>query len=107
MFAVNRPRVLDTITDPKVPPLPVEERINALDSVEMARVFGRPNKLTGAIVAVEVVPVGGAANADEDAIRAAIKAAVADLPRAWQPRNIALVETIETLGGKTARRMES
>jgi acyl-coenzyme A synthetase/AMP-(fatty) acid ligase len=91
----------------KVPPLPVEERINALDSVEMARVFGRPNKLTGAIVAVEVVPVGGAANADEDAIRAAIKAAVADLPRAWQPRNIALVETIETLGGKTARRMES
>ncbi|HZU79753.1 MAG TPA: class I adenylate-forming enzyme family protein, partial [Acidimicrobiales bacterium] len=34
----------------KVAPLPVEERITALDCVAMARVFGRPNKLTGAIV---------------------------------------------------------
>ena len=43
----------------KVHPLPVEERILALESVEAARVFGRPSKLTGAIVAVEIVPVGG------------------------------------------------
>ena len=43
----------------KVHPLPVEERILALESVEAARVFGRPSKLTGAIVAVEIVPAGG------------------------------------------------
>jgi acyl-coenzyme A synthetase/AMP-(fatty) acid ligase len=90
----------------KVPPLPVEERIVAIDSIEMARVFGRPNRMTGAIVAVDVVPVGGVAGADKAAIRAAIEAAVADLPRAWQPRSVNLVETIETLGGKTSRRME-
>ncbi len=90
----------------KVPPLPVEERINRIASVEMARVFGRPNRLTGAIVAVEVVPVGGTAGADEERIRSEIKAAVADLPRAWQPRNVSFVDLIETQGGKTARRME-
>ena len=43
----------------KVHPLPVEERILALESVGAARVFGRPSKLTGAIVAVEIVPAGG------------------------------------------------
>ena len=36
----------------KVHPLPVEERISAVPGVEMARVFGRPNRMTGAIVAV-------------------------------------------------------
>ena len=38
-------------------------RIAALDSVALARVYGRPNPLTGAIVAVEVVPAVGV---DED-----------------------------------------
>ena len=41
-------------------PLPVEERILALPDVEAARVlYGRPSKLTGAIVAVDIVPSGG------------------------------------------------
>jgi acyl-coenzyme A synthetase/AMP-(fatty) acid ligase len=91
----------------KVHPLPVEERITALDAVALARVYGRPNKLTGAIVAVEVVPVGGVEGADADAIRAEITAAVADLPRAWHPRNVTLVDAIETRGGKTIRGMEN
>jgi acyl-CoA synthetase (AMP-forming)/AMP-acid ligase II len=89
----------------KVHPLPIEDKIVALDSVAMARVYGRPNRLTGAIVAVEIVPTDGLAAADEAAIRDEIKAAVADLPRAWQPRSITLVETIETQGAKTVRRM--
>lgn len=84
----------------KVHPLPVEQRIAALGEVAAARVFGRPNPLTGAIVAVEVVPADGA---DPDAVRQAIKLAVADLPRPWQPRSVTFVDDIETRGGKTVR----
>ena len=87
----------------KVHPLPVEERIVALGCVEAARVFGRPSKLTGAIVAVDIVPAGGLDAVDTDGIRAAVKDAVAELPRAWQPRSINLVDVIETRGGKTVR----
>ena len=91
----------------KVHPLPVEERIVALGCVEAARVFGRPSKLTGAIVAADIVPAGGVAGADADAIRSAVKEAVAELPRAWQPRSITLVDAVETRGGKTVRGIES
>jgi acyl-CoA synthetase (AMP-forming)/AMP-acid ligase II len=87
----------------KVHPLPVEDRILALGCVEAARVFGRPSKLTGAIVAVDIVPTGGPAGTDADKIRLAVKDAVADLPRAWQPRRVNLVDAIETRGGKTVR----
>ena len=87
----------------KVHPLPVEDRILALGCVEATRVFGRPSKLTGAIVAVDIVPVGGVEGADADKIRLAVKDAVADLPRAWHPRSINLVEAVETRGGKTVR----
>jgi acyl-CoA synthetase (AMP-forming)/AMP-acid ligase II len=85
----------------KVSPLPVEERITAVEGVAAARVFGRPNALTGAIVAAEVLPVP---DADEEDVRGRIRSAVADLPRAWQPRSIRFVDLIETRGGKTSRR---
>lgn len=90
----------------KVHPLPVEERIVALDAVAAARVYGRANRLTGAIVAADVVPAGGR-SVDLDALREQIRDAVADLPRAWQPRSVAFVEAIETRGGKTVRRVEA
>ena len=90
----------------KVHPLPVEDRITSLESVALARVFGRPSKLTGAIVAAEIVPVGGLERADVESIRTQIKEAVADLPRAWQPRSVTFVDAIETKGGKTIRGME-
>jgi hypothetical protein len=32
-----------------------------------------------------------------------VKDATADLPRAWQPRSIGLVDELETQGGKTVR----
>jgi acyl-CoA synthetase (AMP-forming)/AMP-acid ligase II len=87
----------------KVHPLPVEERISALDSVALARVHGRANPLTGAVVAVEVVPAG---DADLATIREQVKEAVADLPPAWRPRSVKLVDAVETRGDKTLRRME-
>ena len=88
----------------KVHPLPVEDRIVAVDGVAHARVFGRANRLTGAIVAAEIVLADGH---DEDVVRAGVREAMADLPRAWHPRSITFVETIETQGNKTIRRTEA
>jgi acyl-CoA synthetase (AMP-forming)/AMP-acid ligase II len=105
MFRGRKSEVIN-VGGVKVHPLPVEDRITGLDSVALARVFGRPSKLTGAIVAAEIVPVGGAESADVEAIKAQIKEAVADLPRAWQPRSVTFVDAIETKGGKTIRGME-
>ncbi|UTI62607.1 acyl--CoA ligase [Paraconexibacter antarcticus] len=90
----------------KVHPLPIEERIGALPRVEMARVFGRSNRLTGAIVAAEVVPVPGLDDGGLDDLRHEIRSAVADLPRAWHPRSVNFVNSIATRGAKTVRRME-
>jgi acyl-CoA synthetase (AMP-forming)/AMP-acid ligase II len=87
----------------KVHPLPVEERISALETVALVRVFGRPNRLTGSIVAAEIVPAHGLDEADIERTRAQIDDAVADLPRAARPRSITFVESIETTGGKTVR----
>ncbi len=87
----------------KVHPLPIEERILALPDVEAARVYGRPSKLMGAIVAVDILPAKGAAAADLDKVRQAVKEAVGNLPRACQPRSVNLVDAIETRGGKTVR----
>jgi len=101
LFRGRRSEVIN-VGGVKVHPLPVEERIAALPDVAAARVFGRPSKMTGAIVAVEIVPAGGPST-DADALRLAVKEAVSDLPRAWQPRSVSLVEAIATRGGKTIR----
>lgn len=85
----------------KVHPLPIEERVAAVTGVAMARVFGRPNPMTGAIVAVDVVAAEGA---DTAAVDAAIRAACADLPPAAQPRRVRFVDEISTAGNKIVRR---
>jgi acyl-CoA synthetase (AMP-forming)/AMP-acid ligase II len=85
----------------KVHPLPIEERVGAVAGVDMARVYGRPNPMTGAIVAVEIVPAPGA---DHDALRDAIRAACADLPPAARPRSIRFVESVSLAGDKIVRR---
>ncbi len=105
LFRGRRSEVIN-VGGVKVHPLPIEDRITGLDSVALARVFGRPSKLTGAIVATEIVPFGGVEGADLEAIRARVKEAVADLPRAWQPRSVTFVDSIETKGGKTVRGIE-
>ncbi len=105
MFRGRKSEVIN-VGGVKVHPLPVEERITGLDSVAVARVFGRPNKLTGAIVAAEIVPVGGVEGADVEAIRVQIKEVVGDLPRACQPHSVTFVDAIETKGGKTIRGLQ-
>jgi acyl-CoA synthetase (AMP-forming)/AMP-acid ligase II len=85
----------------KVHPLPIEERIGAVGSVDVARVWGRPNPLTGAIVAVDVVAAPGS---DPERIREDIRAACEDLPPAARPRSIRFVDDVATLGSKILRR---
>jgi acyl-CoA synthetase (AMP-forming)/AMP-acid ligase II len=85
----------------KVHPLPIEERIGAVAGVDVARVYGRPNPLTGAIVAVEVV---AAPDADRTAIESGIRAACADLPPASRPRSIKFVDSVSMAGDKIVRR---
>jgi acyl-CoA synthetase (AMP-forming)/AMP-acid ligase II len=85
----------------KVHPLPIEDRIGSVPGVDMARVFGRPNAMTGAIVAVEVVAAPGA---DTDTITAAIRAACADLPAAARPRSVRFVDSVSLAGNKIVRR---
>jgi acyl-CoA synthetase (AMP-forming)/AMP-acid ligase II len=85
----------------KVHPLPIEERIGAVPGVDVARVYGRPNPMTGAIVAVEIV---AAPDADQDSVAAGVRAACADLPPAARPRSIKFVESVSTAGDKIVRR---
>lgn len=88
----------------KVHPLPIEERISAVPGVAMARVFGRPNRMTGAIVAVEVVPEEKDLDEDaEEALEDAIREACEDLVAAARPRSIKFVDEIVTQGNKITR----
>lgn len=84
----------------KVHPLAVEELVSSIPGVGLARVFGRPNAMTGAIVAVEVVPAPGA---DVEVIDAAIRDACARLAPAMRPRSIQFVEGLTVRGGKLSR----
>jgi len=85
----------------KVHPLTIEERVSAVDGVGVARVFGRPNPMTGQIVALEVVAVP---DADRAVVEAAIRQACADLPSASRPRSIRFVDQVAMAGSKIVRR---
>ena len=86
----------------KVHPFAVEERVLAVPGVEIARVFGRPNPLSGAIVAVEAVVAPGV---DPEQVKNQIREACADLPGASRPRSIRIVDELKTAGNKIARGM--
>ena len=86
----------------KVHPLPIEERIGAVPGVAVARVWGRPNPMTGAIVAVDLVLTG---DADPDRTRTAVREACLDLPGAAQPRSIRVVDDITTKDSKIVRQV--
>ena len=85
----------------KVHPLPIEELVSAVPGVAMARVYGRSNPMTGAIVGLEVV---AAPDADQNSLDAAIRHACADLPAAARPRSIRFVDEVAIKGSKIVRR---
>jgi acyl-CoA synthetase (AMP-forming)/AMP-acid ligase II len=101
LFRGRRSEVIN-VGGVKVHPFAVEERVLAVTGVEIARVFGRPNPLSGAIVAVEAVLAPGV---DIELVKSQIREACADLPAAFRPRSIRIVDELKTAGNKIARGM--
>ena len=84
----------------KVHPLPVEEIVGAVEGVELARAYGRPNPVTGEIVALDVVARDGA---DPAEVERAVRLACESLAPAARPRRIRFVDRIDVRGNKIAR----
>jgi acyl-CoA synthetase (AMP-forming)/AMP-acid ligase II len=84
----------------KVSPHSVESVVHAVPGVMMAAAYGRPNPITGAIVAVDVVSADGV---DRDALRDEIRSACEQLPAAARPRLIKFVDELAQRGGKVTR----
>jgi acyl-coenzyme A synthetase/AMP-(fatty) acid ligase len=95
-------RATDTINvgGVKVHPLPIEEAVSAVDGVQLARVYGRPNAIAGQIVAVDVV---AAPAYDADALEDAIRWACRSFPPAAQPRRVRFVDAVGLREQKIAR----
>ena len=88
----------------KVHPIPVENVVGSVEGVELARAYGRPNPITGQIVAVDVV---ANLSADMERLEADIRAACESLPAAARPRRIRFVSDLEVRGHKLSRRVAS
>jgi acyl-coenzyme A synthetase/AMP-(fatty) acid ligase len=87
----------------KVHPLKVEEVVLRVPGIAAARVYGRPNPITGQIVACDVEL---ADDAVEDEVRRAVEQACrADLNRYEQPRQVSVVSRIDRQNEKLVRRV--
>ncbi len=98
---VGRKTEIINVGGAKVHPLPVEEVICAVEGVNLAAVYGRPNPITGQIVAADVVAAPGE---DPDELTARIRAACEALPAAGRPRRIRVVDELEIKGNKLMRK---
>lgn len=97
---VGRTTEIINVGGAKIHPLPVEDLICSLEGVELAAVYGRPNAVTGQIVAVDVVAVPGT---DTDDLQRRIRAACQALPSAAQPRRVRFVPDLDIRGSKLMR----
>jgi acyl-coenzyme A synthetase/AMP-(fatty) acid ligase len=85
----------------KVHPLEVENIVSALPGVKLTRVFGQDNPIMGQIVAVDLVLDEGF---DAEAVEEAVRAACRSLPKHSMPRNVTIVDSIDTNNFKLTRR---
>ncbi len=97
---VGRTSEIINVGGAKVHALPLEELVCSVEGVELAAVYGRPNPITGQIVAVDVVAAPGT---DADELPGRIHEACRRLPAAGRPRRIRVVPALETRGGKLLR----
>ncbi len=100
LYFVGRKSERINVGGVKVDPLPIEERVQRVPEVEIARVYGKPNAITGQIVAVDVV---AAPSADRPALERSIRAACNDLQPQARPRFIRFVDHLDTLNSKILR----
>ena len=98
---VGRNTEIINVGGAKVHPLPIEEAASAVEGVALASAYGRPNPVTGQIVALDVVPEPGI---DEDELEERLRAQLEEaLPPQSRPRRIQFVEELEIRGNKLAR----
>ncbi|MCW3000021.1 MAG: long-chain fatty acid--CoA ligase [Solirubrobacterales bacterium] len=97
---VGRTVEIINVAGAKIHPLPLEEIISTVPGVVVAAVYGKPNAVTGNIVAVDVVSLP---DADQKAIQDAIHKACAGLPAPGRPRRIRFVDALEVRGQKIVR----
>jgi acyl-coenzyme A synthetase/AMP-(fatty) acid ligase len=97
---VGRTTEIINVGGAKVHPLPIEEIAHSVPGVEIAAAYGRPNPITGQIVALDLVVSSGA---DPDAVKAAVVAACDALPPAGRPRRIKVVDEVAVRGNKLVR----
>jgi acyl-CoA synthetase (AMP-forming)/AMP-acid ligase II len=98
---VGRTSEIINVGGAKIHPLPVEELVCSIDEVQLAAVYGRPNAVTGQIVAVDVV---AAPQADTNRLEQRIREACQALPAAGRPRRIRFVPELDIRGSKLMRR---
>jgi acyl-CoA synthetase (AMP-forming)/AMP-acid ligase II len=98
---VGRTTEIINVGGAKIHPLPVEEVVGSVEGVELAAVYGRPNPVTGQIVAVDII---AAPSADTDELEQRIREACAGLPAAARPRRIRFVPELDIRGSKLMRR---
>lgn len=97
---VGRTSEIINVGGAKVHPLPIEDLAGSVDGVEFVVAYGRPNPLTGQIVALDVVAREGA---DTVALEAAIHEACQALTRASRPRRIRFVDELDVQQSKVRR----
>lgn len=97
---VGRATEIINVGGAKIHPLPIEELACGVDGVQLAAAYGRPNAVTGQIVALDLVL---APDAEPDAAKAAVRTACAALPPAGRPRRIDVVDALEVRGNKLIR----
>jgi acyl-CoA synthetase (AMP-forming)/AMP-acid ligase II len=97
---VGRTTEIINVGGAKIHPLPVEECICSVEGVALAVVYGRPNAVTGQIVAADVV---AATDSDADELEQQIRDACQALPAAARPRRIRFVSELDTRGSKLMR----
>ncbi len=86
----------------KVSPEAVERRLLAVGGVADAAVAAVPSPITGHLLTATIVPAPGA---DVEALRAALRAATADLPPAARPRALTFADHIPlSAAGKKSRK---
>ena len=98
---VGRTTEIINVGGAKVHPLPIEEVASTVAGVELVAAYGRPNPVTGQIVALDVVAADGA---DDRGARGGDPRGVRRrVPPAGRPRRIRFVEELEIRGTKLAR----
>jgi acyl-coenzyme A synthetase/AMP-(fatty) acid ligase len=97
---VGRTTEIVNVGGVKVSPLMVEDVLNRIDGVLLGRAYGRPNPITGQIVAADVAPAEGV---DEATLKAEVRRACEVLPPAARPRVVRVVPELEIRGQKLVR----